>query len=1176
MRNALKRLAVILGLAFATGQAFAQSTINTSIPAANAPLQSAPMRANFLAAASDVNGILGMHASASLGGCPATTLTGTDCLVTGSNPAVWYKSYPGGWGEIGTFNTSTGQFAPVVSSASLAVNVPLSVVFVPPLATISLNYNATLALDGSNNLGLNLANPNTWTGQQVFTTAPIVSLNAIVPTPFGDNVLALAGLDGGGARVSIFLGSNTTNGNVGGAGNSTAFTGEYLNGTLASPLPIVANNNIVSFGGGGVYCATCVAGGPGWVESRGSFQIWSSNVAWSASSYGTEARIFTTVNNTTTQAPQFTVWNDGGILIGTYSVTAPPYSLDNGPGTLYVNAATQLAAGMSALTVNATNALSPTAKQVAVNFNITGAGTASQVNDAVLITYNAGYTGNKRSIALDIDNLNAGTCAVLVPAAGTGNSCGNMGMAVAALGTTAGYNFGIDSFAAGGAINVGGAFKAQVGASNHLNVGLLASAIGANNNIGIFASLNQTTVPGVSAAGVFDNGTTSSPVALFQVNGVTNVEVDASGNLIAPALSGSESSAGGTLNIYSTLSGSPSGDAIGIRASLIVLRNIGSGTSEVEIGVAGATQGQVVLASPTANAMTIQNAASAAGTATIPSGTYNFVGDSLAQTLTNKTITSSTNSLGSVTAAFGSDAKGDIYTNGGSSNVITRLAIGSTNQCLIVSGGLPAWGSCGAAGDVASLGNYSADSTLTITGTGSGPWTGAVTIKCTVATATQIGCSEPDNTTIKATAGSLAVQYPASGNLMLSAGNGAVPTAYAGTSSAGNVLLSLSAAGAGSFLAYTNANTASTLVERDGSGNFSAGTITASLTGHASLDCALTGCTYSGSVIFADGSTYSSTGLANLLSETIVGGTLAAGAQVLTLTATQPASPVAQQTAVVWTITGAGTASQVNTAIGITYAAGYTGSSNTNGLNVANSNAGTAGALASSGTQSGNTAGIYTANATTAGYNFGVTGRATNANVNIGTSGIANTAKNSGVNVGVMGMGINTGTSPVEIGVWATLGQTTIPSVSAALIADNAGQSTVPIAIFQNGGSQVASIGPTGHILASGTAPTISACGTGTPTISGGDNFGKVVAGTVATSCVINFGSTWGSAPSCNAASGTAIASLTVSATTTQLTITGTALGGDTITWICGSTASLESGDLPANDNLPSWISKAA
>lgn len=63
-------------------------------------------------------------------------------------------------------------------------------------------------------------------------------------------------------------------------------------------------------------------------------------------------------------------------------------------------------------------------------------------------------------------------------------------------------------------------------------------------------------------------------------------------------------------------------------------------------------------------------------------------------TFTNKTLTSSTNSLGGVTAAFGSDAKGDIYTNGGSSNVITRLGIGTAGQCLVPASSLPSWGSC--------------------------------------------------------------------------------------------------------------------------------------------------------------------------------------------------------------------------------------------------------------------------------------------------------------------------------------------------------------------------------------------------------------------------------------------------------------------------------------------------
>jgi hypothetical protein len=61
----------------------------------------------------------------------------------------------------------------------------------------------------------------------------------------------------------------------------------------------------------------------------------------------------------------------------------------------------------------------------------------------------------------------------------------------------------------------------------------------------------------------------------------------------------------------------------------------------------------------------------------------------------------------------------------------------------------------------------------------------------------------------------------------------------------------------------TNANTASTMVCRDASGNFSAGTITASLTGHASLDLALTGGTMSGAIAMG---TNAITGLTTLAS----------------------------------------------------------------------------------------------------------------------------------------------------------------------------------------------------------------------------------------------------------------------------------------------------------------------
>lgn len=119
-----------------------------------------------------------------------------------------------------------------------------------------------------------------------------------------------------------------------------------------------------------------------------------------------------------------------------------------------------------------------------------------------------------------------------------------------------------------------------------------------------------------------------------------------------------------------------------------------------------------------------------------------------------------------------------------------------------------------------------------------------------------------------------------------------------------------------------------------------------------------------------------------------------------------------------------------------------------------------------------------------------------------------------------------------------------------------------------------ASLKASSHILATSASPTISACGTGSPTASGSDSFGSAIAGTVATSCVINFGTTWGAAPSCSVSSNTAISSLTVATSTTQLTITGTALNGDALTWVCGSTAGLFSVEMlsqfAANDDIRS------
>jgi hypothetical protein len=108
-RSAAVALALFLGLA---APAWAQSTINTSIPASGGPVQSAPVRANFVAAASDINNLLGMHASSALASCPSGPPVGTDCLVVGVSPYQWYKwaGTVGGWSFLGTIDPTSGDF----------------------------------------------------------------------------------------------------------------------------------------------------------------------------------------------------------------------------------------------------------------------------------------------------------------------------------------------------------------------------------------------------------------------------------------------------------------------------------------------------------------------------------------------------------------------------------------------------------------------------------------------------------------------------------------------------------------------------------------------------------------------------------------------------------------------------------------------------------------------------------------------------------------------------------------------------------------------------------------------------------------------------------------------------------------------------------------------------------
>lgn len=97
------------------------------------------------------------------------------------------------------------------------------------------------------------------------------------------------------------------------------------------------------------------------------------------------------------------------------------------------------------------------------------------------------------------------------------------------------------------------------------------------------------------------------------------------------------------------------------------------------------------------------------------------------------------------------------------------------------------------------------------------------------------------------------------------------------------------------------------------------------------------------------------------------------------------------------------------------------------------------------------------------------------------------------------------------------------------------------------------------HSLGGGTAPTVAdtsanSCGSGTETIAGSDERGRVtVIGSSGTSCTVTFGTAYGTAPVCFAADETSGVMLAPPVTTTTTTIlAGTFAQNDVIRYSCG------------------------
>jgi hypothetical protein len=175
------------------------------------------------------------------------------------------------------------------------------------------------------------------------------------------------------------------------------------------------------------------------------------------------------------------------------------------------------------------------------------------------------------------------------------------------------------------------------------------------------------------------------------------------GNLTCPTCATTTS--GGALSALPPLSLS-AGGALSITgvAGQVLAGSTPAFTATPVLGVAGSIVGSLGFQNASTGTITLQPATGALGssTLTLPAATDQLTGQATTDTLTNKTLTSSTNTLGGVTMTLGSDATGDIYYRSG--GVLTRLPIGGAATVLTVSGGIPAWVSPTGGGNVSNTG----------------------------------------------------------------------------------------------------------------------------------------------------------------------------------------------------------------------------------------------------------------------------------------------------------------------------------------------------------------------------------------------------------------------------------------------------------------------------------------
>jgi hypothetical protein len=221
---------------------------------------------------------------------------------------------------------------------------PITVTPTAGIVDIGLNFNSSLVLDGSNNLGVNLSHSNT------FLAAQTIDLGSGTSEPASDagTALAIYGADAAAARSEITA-----------FGATPSVTVRASGGTRASPTALAASSSVPA----GNFSMHGYDGSV-WTTVAYAAVHFYPQVTWTSTTHATEACLATTaVTASATAVDNFCVFDNGAAtLIG--ALTAPEVTAPASTN-LVLNAPTgqgvQLAINGAAITVQQAATFLPTA-----------------------------------------------------------------------------------------------------------------------------------------------------------------------------------------------------------------------------------------------------------------------------------------------------------------------------------------------------------------------------------------------------------------------------------------------------------------------------------------------------------------------------------------------------------------------------------------------------------------------------------------------------------------------------------------------------------------------------------------------------------------------------------------------------------------------------------------------